>query len=200
MLMLKLALHRGVEMVALWLLMRGTYPTTFSVLAWIDGLVAMPEATVPAPEAVAVPEGIDPAPPAELPFGPLRPPPQVDWAALPAVVGERIHTLGHAEVIVDRQAFETIVANLPALVSSSAPVPVRKGDRVVGVRLLGVRPDTLLGMLNVENGDVLERVDAYDMVDPDQVLAAYAHLRRARDFSVQLLRRSKRVSVHYAIR
>jgi hypothetical protein len=184
---LKLALRRGLTLVALSLLMRGVYPKTFSVLAWLDSLVAEPEA-------------IDPTPPVELPFGPLRPPPELDWAALPAVLGERIHTLGPTEVIIERQALETILANLPPLVSSLPAVPVHEGNRVVGVRVFGIHPDTLLGMLNLENGDVLERVGAYELGDPDQALQAYTQFRRARDLSLQISRRNTRVNIHYAVR
>jgi general secretion pathway protein C len=192
--MLKLALHRGLAVLALSLLMRDTFGNPVSVSGRLG-------------RQVVVRESVDPIPPLELPFGPLRPPPKVAWAALPALLAERIHTLGPTEVVIERQAFETIVANLPALGSSSAPVPVQEGNRVLGVRLFGVRPDTLLGMLNIENGDVLQQAsraelgaNGYELGDPDQALAAYTHLRWARDFSVRLLRRSKLVSIHYAIR
>ena len=38
---------------------------------------------------------------------------------------------------------------------SARIVPEKEGDKVVGIRLFGIRPDSLLGTLGIENGDRL---------------------------------------------
>ena len=63
-------------------------------------------------------------------------------------------------------------------------VPEQENGKVVGIRLFGVRPDTLLGMLGMENGDRLQNINGFDMTSPEKALEAYARLRTADHLTV----------------
>jgi hypothetical protein len=39
--------------------------------------------------------------------------------------------------------------------------------------LFGIRPDTLLGTLGLENGDRLQTINGFDMASPEKALEAY---------------------------
>ena len=49
-------------------------------------------------------------------------------------------------------------------------VPEQENGKVVGIRMFGIRPDTLLGMLGMENGDRLQTINGFDMASPEKAL------------------------------
>ena len=67
-------------------------------------------------------------------------------------------------------------------------VPEKENGKVVGIRLFGVKPDTLLGTLGMENGDRLEKINGFDMASPEKALEAYARLRTADHLTVSVNR------------
>ena len=52
-----------------------------------------------------------------------------------------------------------------------------------------MRPDTLLGMLGMENGDRLQTINGFDMTSPEKALEAYARLRTADHLTVPVNRK-----------
>jgi len=70
----------------------------------------------------------------------------------------------------------------------------------VGIRMFGVRPDTLLGTLGFQNGDRLESINGFNMASPEKALEAYARLRTASALNVKLSRRGQPVAIDYHIK
>jgi general secretion pathway protein C len=101
---------------------------------------------------------------------------------------------------VDRQVVDTIVDNQAELMEHVRIMPVRDNGDVVGIRVLGVRPDTLLGLLGVEDGDRLESVNGLSTTSPEQLLEAYALVRRADRLVARIDRRGQKLDLVYALR
>jgi general secretion pathway protein C len=78
-------------------------------------------------------------------------------------------------------------------------VPHQENGRVVGIELLGVRPDGVFGLLGIENGDRLETINGFDMTSPEGALEAYARLRTADRLTVHVKRRGQEVNLDYNI-
>jgi general secretion pathway protein C len=78
-------------------------------------------------------------------------------------------------------------------------VPEQKDGKVVGIRLFGIRPDTLLGKLGLQNGDRLEAINGFEMASPEKALEAYAKLRTAESLNVKVTRRGQPVSIDFKI-
>ena len=79
-------------------------------------------------------------------------------------------------------------------------VPEQENGKVVGIRLFGVKPDTLLGTLGMENGDRLEKINGFDMTSPEKALEAYARLRTADHLTVSVNRRGQETNLDYNIK
>jgi general secretion pathway protein C len=82
----------------------------------------------------------------------------------------------------------------------SRVVPEKVGDRVVGVRLLGVRPGSVLAMIGLESGDRLETINGFSVATPTEALEAYARLRVAERLIVQITRNGRPLELDYTIR
>lgn len=68
-------------------------------------------------------------------------------------------------------------------------VPEQENGKLLGIRLFGVRPDTVLGKLGFENGDRLERVMGKSVSSPEQALEVYAAIRSAKVIDIEIIRR-----------
>jgi general secretion pathway protein C len=108
---------------------------------------------------------------------------------------KRVHKKSATEVEVDRSFVEQILTDPTAIMKSTRMALDQKDGKPLGMRLLGVTPDSVLGMLGLEDGDRLEGINGYDVTRPEVALEAYARLREASHLDVRLNRRGKEVSL-----
>lgn len=139
-----------------------------------------------------------PAPVAEAP--PPTPRPGRGPATVPPDIASKIQRVSETEFNVDRSVVDKILENQAELMRSARIVPEQKDGKVVGIRLFGIRPDTLLGTLGLENGDRLESINGFDMGSPEKALEAYARLRSAGHLNVKVNRRGKPTSIDFNIK
>jgi general secretion pathway protein C len=145
-------------------------------------------------------------PPAEASAAPTvaaaaPPPPAAGGASgVSAEIKNGIQKLSDNEFKVDRGVVDKILENQAELMRQARIVPEQENGKVVGIRLFGVRPDTLLGTLGMENGDRLEKINGFDMTSPESALEAYARLRTADHLTVSLNRRGQPTNVDYDIK
>ncbi len=111
-----------------------------------------------------------------------------------------IQAVSPTEYNIDRGVVDKILENQAELMRQARIVPVQENGRVVGVRLLGVRQDALLGVLGMKNGDVLKTINGFEMGSPEKALEAYARLRTADKLTVQIQRDGKTINLDYNIR
>ena len=148
------------------------------------------------------PVGAAAAPAAPIPAASAAPePPKTTGApALPSDIASKIQKISDTEYNIDRSVVDKILENQAELMRSARIVPEQKDGKVVGVRLFGIRPDTLLGTLGLQNGDRLETINGFNMASPEKALEAYARLRTASALNVKVNRRGTPVSVDYHIK
>jgi hypothetical protein len=149
---------------------------------------AHPSATTAAPLPPAAPPGIAASP------GAMQSPDPLEWR-----VGLGIVQLGATEFIVDRRSIAVALQYEADLLRSSRIVPEVENGRVVGVRLWGVRPNTLPGRFGFEDGDRLESINGVSLHTPSRALAAYAQFRTASEVSIVVTRRGERIRLDYHV-
>ncbi len=121
-------------------------------------------------------------------------------SAVPADIASKIQKVSANEFNVDRQVVDKILENQAELMRSARIVPEQENGKVVGIRLFGIRPDTLLGTLGLENGDRLQTINGFDMASPEKALEAYARLRTADHLTVQVNRRGGNQNIDFNIK
>lgn len=119
---------------------------------------------------------------------------------VPPEIAERIQKISETEFNIDRGVIDNILENQAQLMRSARIVPEQKDGKTVGIRLFGIRSDTLLGTLGIQNGDRLEKINGFDMASPEKALEAYARLRTANKLTVQLTRRGKPLTIDFQIK
>jgi general secretion pathway protein C len=168
----------------------GYNPRKNSPSVWITGESALCQVLLFSP-ANAATRAATPAEPA----GPHRHP-----SPLSPEIASRIRKVGDTEFNVDRAVVERILENPAELMSSVRIVPEQKDGKVVGIRLFGVRPDTLLGALGLQNGDRLESINGLALASPEELLEAYARLRTLSSLNLTINRRGQSTTLDYYIK
>ncbi|HET7542525.1 MAG TPA: type II secretion system protein GspC [Polyangiaceae bacterium] len=133
---------------------------------------------------------------------PTPPPPPASGgpSAVPADIASKIQKVSDTEFNIDRSVVDKILENQAELMKSARIVPETKDGKVLGIRLFGIRPETLLGTLGLQNGDRLESINGFNMGSPEKALEAYARLRTASQLDVTVNRRGAPVSIVHHIK
>jgi general secretion pathway protein C len=112
---------------------------------------------------------------------------------------QNINRVSDTKFTIQRGLIDKVLANQAALMRSARIVPHEQNGQVEGVKLYGIRRNSLLGKLGLQNGDLLRSINGYDMTSPDSALEAYSRLRSADNLSVSIQRRRKDMSLSYGI-
>jgi general secretion pathway protein C len=170
--------------------------TQASPAVWLTKDVKLCQALLFAP---ALPE--KPAPAATSAASPPEPPAKKGAGSLPSEIADKITKVSENEFNVERAVVDHILENQGEFMKSARVVPEKTADgKIAGIRLFGVRPDTLLGTLGMKNGDRLETINGFNMGNPEEALNAYARLRTANKLSIKVTRRGQPTTIDFNIK
>lgn len=140
---------------------------------------------------------------APKPEASATPPPVASHGGAPGVdpaIAKGIQRVSATEFNIDRSIVDKILENQAELMKQARIVPEQENGKLVGIRLFGVRQDTLLGTLGMENGDRLQTINGFDMTSPEKALEAYARLRTADHLTVSVNRKGANMNLDYNIK
>lgn len=175
----------------------GFNPMNASPTVWLEGS-DLCQSSLFGDEAVAPPKPPEEKPDEEKAAAPK--PANKGAAKMDPEIGSKIKKISDTEIEIDRSAVDKILADQAQLMRSARIVPEQKDGKTVGIRLFGVRPDTLLGALGLKNGDRLEQINGFDMGSPEKALEAYARLRTADSLKLTLNRRGQPTTIDIKIK
>ncbi len=161
---------------------------------WFENGGSLCQAKLFDQKSVAAAAAPAPAPAASTPA------PAGGGKSLDPAIAKGIQKVSATEYNVDRGTLDKILENQADLMRQARVVPEQENGRTVGIRMFGVRPDTLLGVLGMENGDRLQTINGFDMSSPEKALEAYARLRTADKLTVQVNRRGQNINLDYNIK
>jgi type II secretory pathway component PulC len=78
-------------------------------------------------------------------------------------------------------------------------VPAFRDGRPIGFKMFSVRPDSVYARFGLKNGDLVMRINGWDVTSPDRALQIYDRLRRATSLSVELERSGELISIGCAL-
>jgi general secretion pathway protein C len=157
---------------------------------WLTGGSQLCQASMFAPPASSAP----------APAAPVVAPAAGGPGALDPAIAKGIQKVSATEFNVDRGVVDKILENQADLMRQARIVPEQENGKMVGIRMFGVRPETLLGVLGMVNGDRLQTINGFDMTSPEKALEAYARLRTADHLTVQVNRNGANMNLDYNIK
>jgi general secretion pathway protein C len=152
---------------------------------------------------------------------PTNPPPQaaapatgtvVDTGAAPSAeppkvggipedeLNQGIQAVSDTQYNVSRSLLDKVLSNQSELMRAARVIPYEENGRTVGVKVYGIRRNSLLGKLGIQNGDVLRTINGFDLSSPDSALEAYTKLREMDQFNIAMIRRGQPRTMEYSVK
>src|SRR3954451_13326547 len=133
----------------------------------------------------------------------LSGPPNLGVAPIPQPVaaagGDGVKQLSDNQYVVARAEINNALTNLSDLATKARIVPSFKNGVANGFKLFSIVPDSLYAKIGVQNGDVIRRINGYEMNSPDKALEIYQKLRDASRIEIELERRGETLRKTYSV-
>ncbi|MFZ5471053.1 MAG: type II secretion system protein GspC [Myxococcota bacterium] len=136
------------------------------------------------------------------------PPPQPQQVAASPVnnappsvaLGSSIRALNENEYEVPRGEIDKTLSNLNDVAMQARIVPAFKDGQAQGFKLFSIRPDSIYTKIGVQNGDVIRRINGYDLNSPEKALEIYSKLKEASRIDIEIERNGSVVRKTYNVR
>lgn len=103
------------------------------------------------------------------------------------------------KVVIDQKDIDDALQNLDRLYNDVRIVPNFKDGRPAGMKVLSVKPGSLISKLGVKRGDVLEKVNGQDL-DIKKGMEMFNQMKDMKNFSVEIERGGRNQTLEYEIR
>jgi general secretion pathway protein C len=114
-------------------------------------------------------------------------------------MSQGIEKVNETNYNLSRSMLNKVLDNAGKLIGIAAVTPKIEGGQSIGMEIRGVRPNTLLTKLGIQNGDILESVNGQSLTSPDAALGAYSTLRTADKFTLSIRRGNRAMMVNYRV-
>ncbi len=128
------------------------------------------------------------------------PPPPPSRASKKNTFGAGVNKVSENEYTIPREEIDNILSNLNSIATSARIVPSFQNGQANGFKLFSIRPGSLYTKIGIKNGDVIQRINGFEINSPDKALEIYTKLKNAPNITVDLVRRGKSKSLSYSIR
>jgi general secretion pathway protein C len=126
--------------------------------------------------------------------------PQMTAAPGGQVLGTGIRSTAENEYEVPRQEIDKTLSNLNDVAMQARIVPAFKDGVAQGFKLFSIRPDSLYTKIGIQNGDVIRRINGYDLNSPEKALEIYSKLKDASRIDLELERSGSVMRKTYNVR
>ncbi|MDH3653904.1 MAG: hypothetical protein OEN21_06530 [Myxococcales bacterium] len=112
-------------------------------------------------------------------------------------MAEGIDRVNDTNYNLSRSMLNKVLDNAGKIIGIAAVSPKIENGESIGMEIRGVRPDTLLTKIGIQNGDILESINGQSLSNPDAALGAYTTLRTADKFTLSVRRGGQSMMINY---
>jgi general secretion pathway protein C len=114
--------------------------------------------------------------------------------------GPGVTMVSETQYTVERSEVDGALANLSEVATQARIVPSFKNGKPNGFKLFSIKPGSIYSKIGLKNGDVLHKINGYEINSPDKALEIYQKLKDASSVSIELERRGQMKNMGYTIR
>jgi general secretion pathway protein C len=103
------------------------------------------------------------------------------------------------KIAIDQKEIDDALQNLDKLMTEIRIVPNFKGGQPAGMKVLSVKPGSVISKLGIKRGDILEKVNGQEL-DVKQGMELFNQMRDLKNFSLDVNRGGKNQTLEYEIR
>jgi len=113
---------------------------------------------------------------------------------------DKVTKTGGDNYEITRAYIDETLDNLSKVATQARIVPSFKNGKPNGFKLFSIKPGSIYSKIGLQNGDVIQKINGYEMNSPDKALEIYQKLKDASSVSIDLQRRGQSKSFSYNIR
>lgn len=113
--------------------------------------------------------------------------------------GGGITKVSETQYTIARSEVDNALSNLSQVATQARIVPSFKNGKPNGFKLFSIKPGSIYSKIGLKNGDVIQKINGYEMNSPDKALEIYQKLKDATSVSIELQRRGQTKHFSYAI-
>ena len=138
----------------------------------------------------------------------VAPPPPVismkaasNEGAPPSVaLGAGVKQVSENDYEIPRAEIDKTLSNLNDVAMQARIVPAFKDGVSQGFKLFSIRPDSIYTKIGIQNGDVIKRINGYELNSPEKALEIYSKLKEAARIDIEVERNGASVRKTYNVR
>ncbi len=100
---------------------------------------------------------------------------------------------------VKKKYIDDTLSNLNSVATQARIVPSFKNGVANGFKLFSIQPGSLYTAIGVENGDVIQRINGYEINSPDKALEVYQKLRESSHITIEIERNGQTIRKEYNV-
>ncbi|ABS24944.1 conserved hypothetical protein [Anaeromyxobacter sp. Fw109-5] len=132
-----------------------------------------------------------------LGYAPVPPPARPGPGARAPMEGVR--EVGQNKYEIERNVIDSTLSNLNTIATQARIVPSFKNGAANGFKLFSIQPNSLYASIGIQNGDVIQRVNGYEINSPEKALELYQKLRESQRVTIELERGGQVIRKEYSI-
>jgi general secretion pathway protein C len=117
----------------------------------------------------------------------------------PAAPMEGVRMVAANRYEIEKSVIDQTLGNLNVLATQARIVPSFKNGAANGFKLFSIQPNSLYAAIGVENGDVIQRVNGYEINSPEKALELYQRLKESQHVTLELERAGQVIRKEYNI-
>jgi general secretion pathway protein C len=114
--------------------------------------------------------------------------------------GAGVQRVSDGRYVVDQREIASSTENMGQVLTQARALPYLEQGKTVGFRISEIVPGSIYEKIGLQNGDVVQRVNAQDVDDPGKFFQMYQGLKDESRISIDLLRNGQRQTLNYDIR
>ncbi len=100
---------------------------------------------------------------------------------------------------VKKKFIDDTLSNLNSVATQARIVPSFKNGVANGFKLFSIQPGSLYTAIGVENGDVIQKINGYEINSPDKALEVYQKLRESPHITIEIERNGQIIRKEYNV-
>jgi general secretion pathway protein C len=104
-----------------------------------------------------------------------------------------------SKIVVDQREVDDALQNLDKLMTEVRITPNFQDGRSAGMKVLSIKPGSVIAKLGIRRGDVLQKVNGQDL-DMRQGMELFSQMKDMKNFSLDVVRGGKNQTLEYEIR
>ncbi|HWV38973.1 MAG TPA: type II secretion system protein GspC [Vulgatibacter sp.] len=110
-----------------------------------------------------------------------------------------VQKLDENNYVISRDELDKQLSNLNSIATQARIVPSFKNGVANGFKLFSIRPGSIYSKIGIKNGDVIRRINGYEINSPDKALEVYAKLKESSNIEIEGERGGRPFNYKYQI-